>query len=263
MHMLRATAALALAMITLVAQGEVITVNGVYQGKDIYVTNPTATSGVGFCIFEVLVNNQTTKDEVNSSSFAVDLSVWGFKKGDPIQLVFRCKEKCDVRLVNPEFFYPTSTFSIESIKLSNEGLLEWTTLKEGISLPYRVEQFRWNKWINVGEVLGIGEPVSCKYSIKVNLTSGLNIFRVLQTDWKGQHYSQEVRIDSPVKAVGINNVKFGQTLELTAETDYELYSEFGNLVLKGRGQSINTAALSKGVYYLSYDNKPGVRVERK
>ncbi|MFM7310309.1 MAG: hypothetical protein ACKOZY_06855 [Flavobacteriales bacterium] len=253
----------ALTMISLIVEAEVITVNGVYQGKDVYVTNPTTSSGVGFCIFEVLVNNQPSKDEVNPSSFAVDLRVWGFKKGDPVQLVFRCKEKCDVRLVNPESFYPTSTFNIESIKLSNEGLLEWITTKEGIALPYYVEQFRWNKWINVGEALGIGEPVSCKYSIQVNLTSGLNIFRVLQTDWKGQHYSQEVRIESPVKAVGINNVKFGQTLELTAETDYELYSEFGNLVLKGRGQSINTAALSKGVYYLSYDNKPGVRVERK
>jgi hypothetical protein len=261
--MMKAIACSAFTILTLVMHGEVIVVNGVYQNHDVYVTNPMTASGVGFCIFEVLVNNQATKDEVNSSSFAIDLSVWGFKKGDPVQLVFRCKEKCDVRIVNPEYFYPTSTFTIESIQLSNDGLLEWTTQKESIALMYVIEQFKWNKWIRVGESLGIGEPISCKYSNRVHLTSGVNIFRVYQTDWKGQHFSQEVKVESARPAVTIKNPKFNQNLELSAETDYELYSEFGNLVLSGRAQVINTSSLSKGVYYLSYDNKPGVRVERK
>ncbi|HEY8404629.1 MAG TPA: hypothetical protein VIK71_08470, partial [Flavobacteriales bacterium] len=52
------------------AMAEVVIINGIYQGKDLYVKNPVTSSGIGFCIFEVLVNGNITSDEVNSPAFA-------------------------------------------------------------------------------------------------------------------------------------------------------------------------------------------------
>jgi len=44
-----------------------ITVEGTYQGKNLYVQNPFAEGGVGFCVYEVVVNGKPTTDEVQSS----------------------------------------------------------------------------------------------------------------------------------------------------------------------------------------------------
>jgi hypothetical protein len=35
---------------------------GTFQGENLYVKNPFAASGVGFCVYEVTVNGQTTTD---------------------------------------------------------------------------------------------------------------------------------------------------------------------------------------------------------
>ena len=87
-------------------RAEVIILSGVYQGKDLYVKNPLTSGGVGFCIFEVLVNGQITNDEVNSPSFAIDLGAFAFALGTPLELTLRCKEDCPVKIINPEAIYP-------------------------------------------------------------------------------------------------------------------------------------------------------------
>jgi capsular polysaccharide biosynthesis protein len=50
-----------------------ILLEGTYQGKNVYVQNPFASNGVGFCVYEVRVNDQITTDEIGSSAFEVDL----------------------------------------------------------------------------------------------------------------------------------------------------------------------------------------------
>ena len=46
----------------------VIVLTGSYQGKNLYVQNPFAGSGIGFCVFEVTVNGEISTDEINSSA---------------------------------------------------------------------------------------------------------------------------------------------------------------------------------------------------
>ncbi|MFB0961855.1 MAG: hypothetical protein QMB20_11690, partial [Flavobacteriales bacterium] len=65
----------------------VFVLEGVYQGRDLYVQNPFSEEGVGFCIYEVTVNGIVTSDEINSSAFAVDLSMYEFINGDDIVTV--------------------------------------------------------------------------------------------------------------------------------------------------------------------------------
>ena len=38
---------------------------GTYQGENLYVKNPFAATGVGFCVYEVTVNGMTSTDEIN------------------------------------------------------------------------------------------------------------------------------------------------------------------------------------------------------
>ena len=59
----------------------VIVLEGHYQGKNLYVQNPFAGSGVGFCTFEVTINGEVTTDEVNSSAFEIDFANFQMKVG--------------------------------------------------------------------------------------------------------------------------------------------------------------------------------------
>lgn len=245
------------------ATAEVIIISGVYQGKDLYVKNPMTADGSGYCVFEVLVNGQVTADQLNSASFAVDLATWKLNPGDALEIVLRCKENCEVKILNPEVIYPNSTFEITSLTVSPTGGMEWTTEKESVPLAFVIEQFRWNKWIKVGEIKGQGKPETCRYNFPVNLHSGLNTFRIYQMDYKGQHTSDEYKIESTTPEIKIKSLKISNAIEFSAITDYEVVSEFGTLITSGRGPSIDASKFFKGKYYVSYDNKVGAIVEKK
>ncbi|MBL0314258.1 MAG: hypothetical protein IPP69_00265 [Flavobacteriales bacterium] len=254
---------ISLMLLSVLAYSEVVVISGIYQGKDLYVKNPITTSGIGYCIFEVLVNGNITSDEVNSPAFAVDLAVWSLKQGEPVEIVLRCKENCDVKIINPEVIYPNSTFEVATMDLTPDGLLTWSTTKESSSIPYIVEQFRWNRWIKVGEVIGLGKPEENKYSFQAKLHSGQNTFRVYQLDYKGQRTSQEIKVTSNTKEVLIKNNRVSSSIDFSEETDYEIYSEYGALVKAGRGSTVDASKFFKGKYYVSFDNKGGIIVEKK
>ena len=51
-----------------------INIEGNFMGKNIFVTNPYKSSNnVGFCVTEVFVNGKLTTDEIQQSSFEIDL----------------------------------------------------------------------------------------------------------------------------------------------------------------------------------------------
>jgi hypothetical protein len=250
-------------ILTSSAFSEVIIISGIYQGKDLYVKNPLTVDGSGYCVFEVLVNGQVTADQLNSASFAVDLATWKLNPGDALEIVLRCKENCEVKILNPEVIYPNSTFEITSLTISPTGGMEWTTEKESAPLTFVIEQFRWNKWIKVGEIKGQGKPESSRYNYPVNLHSGLNTFRIYQMDYKGQHTSEEFKVESTGQEIKIKSLKVSNSIEFSGITDYEVVSEFGTLVTSGRGPSIDASKFFKGKYYVNYDNKVGAIVEKK
>lgn len=247
----------------LLAQAEVVVISGVYQGKDLYVKNPLTGSGVGYCVFEVLVNGSITSDEINSPAFAVDLAAWGLKLNDAVEVVLRCKEKCEVKIINPEVIYPNSTFEIVSMSVTPLGMLTWLSKGESAPIPYIVEQFRWNRWVKVGETIGLGKSDKNEYSFQALLHSGTNTFRVYQMDHKGQRTSQEVKVESATPAVNIKSTKIVNSIDFSAETDFEIYSEYGALVKSGRATTVDSSKFFKGKYYISFDNKGGVIVEKK
>ena len=250
-------------LFTISANAEVIIISGIYQGKDLYVKNPMTTDGSGYCVFEVLVNGQVTADQLNSASFAVDLATWKLDLGDALEIVLRCKEDCEVKILNPEVIYPNSTYQITACTISPSGDMVWSTEKESAPLNFVIEQFRWNKWIKVGEVKGLGKPEECKYNFPVNLHSGLNTFRIYQMDYKGQHTSDEYKVESATAEIKIKSLKVSNSIDFSAITDYEVVSEFGTLITSGRGQAIDASKFTKGRYYVSYDNKVGAIVEKK
>jgi hypothetical protein len=56
----------------LTSSAGVIVLEGNFQGKNLFIQNPFSEAGVGFCVFEVTVNDQIATDEINSSAFELD-----------------------------------------------------------------------------------------------------------------------------------------------------------------------------------------------
>ncbi|MCE3259343.1 MAG: hypothetical protein K0S12_984 [Bacteroidetes bacterium] len=209
-----------------------LVVEGKYQNKNVYVQNAFNSNGVGFCAQEIKVNGKITTDETNSSAFEIDLASLQLKYGENVTIEIIHKDGCTPKVLNMEDLKPKPTFEILAMNVSPTGLLKWTAKNETGSLPYIIEQFKWNKWIPIGEVDGIGSPENHEYTFQVALHSGENKYRVKQK--------------------GIAKANTG--IDFNAETGYEVYDAYGVVVKKGFGKQIKTDNLPKGQYYLCYDN---------
>lgn len=251
-------------------QGGVIILEGNYQGKNLYVQNPFGNGGVGFCVTEVLVNGNVTTDETQSSAFEIDFKPHNLKVGDKVEVKIKHKADCKPKVLNPEVLKPKSTFDVIDIKLAGDGTLNWKTQNETGKLAFVVEQFRWNKWVKVGEVDGVGTPGQNSYTFKVALHSGKNQVRVKQTD-----YSNQPRTSKPAEATSPScEIEFFPQRASTvinfvcttdkkpAETMYEMFDQYGNTIKRGFGDKVDVSNLPKGPYYLNYDSKTGEFVKK-
>lgn len=233
-----------------------LVIEGVFQGKNLIIYNPFAATGVGFCIFEVSVNGNVITDEINSTSFEIDLAYFRLKKGDAVKVVIKHKDGCRPKIVNPHVLRPAATFTTTAITVDRTGALKWTTIEESAALPFYIQQFRWNKWIRIGIVQGKGNPGANNYSYKVNLHSGINKFRVMQLNYNNQpRYSLEAEYNNRLMAkVTFEPAKPKKNIIFSVETNYEIYDYYGKLRMKGYGRMIDLSKLEKGDYFLQYDN---------
>jgi len=242
-----------------------IVLEGNYQGKNLYVRNPFAGSGVGFCTYEVTVNGSVTTDEWNSSAFEVDLSLHNLDLGDHIVVVIKHKDDCAPKVLNPEVLNPKSTFETQSISISNDGVLKWSTTNEAGVLAYIVEQYRWNKWVYVGEVEGaVRTGAVNNYSFKITPHSGENKLRVKQVDYTAvPRYSPTATYMSSKPVVDFNPKKIEDKIDFTSETMFEVFDIHGNIVKKGYSDKIDATNLKKGLFYLNYDNATSEFMKKK
>jgi len=243
------------------SQGGVLILEGNYQGKNLYVQNPFGSGGVGFCVSEVLVNGNITTDETNSSAFEIDFKAHNLVIGEKIEVKIKHKEDCKPKVLNPEVLKPKSTFEIVSMTVDKDGGVKWSTKSETGKLSFAIEQFRWQKWVKVGEVEGVGTTAINNYSFKVSKHSGKNQIRVRQTDYTGQpRLSKPVDFTSDVPDIIFAPSKVAKEITFYAgqtpyETMYEIYDQFGNIVKRGFGSVVDVSGLTKGAYFINFDNK--------
>ena len=248
--------------------GGIIILEGNYQGKNLYIQNPFGSNGVGFCVSEVEVNGNKTTDEVNSSAFEIDMKPHKLNIGDKVEIKIYHKEDCKPKVLNAEVLKPKSTYEVVSMSVEKDGTFNWSTKSETGKLPFAIEQFRWNKWVKVGEIEGKGTPVTNDYTFKIVPHSGKNQVRIRQTDYSGQpRLSKAAEFVSDIPEISFAPMKASKDINFVSkgkpiETMYEIYDQYGNVVKKGFGDKIDVSNLPKGGYFLNYDNKMGEFVKK-
>lgn len=247
---------ISLILSSLVSKASILVVEGKFQNKNIYIQNSFGSSGVGFCATEIKVNGRITTDEVNSSAFEIDLAAMNIKAGDKVTIEIAHKNDCMPVVLNPEVLKPRPTFEIISMNINSAGVLKWTAKNETGSLPYVIEQYKWNKWVHVGEVQGEGTANNHDYSFQVTTHSGENKFRVKQAGLGvASKVSNAVILNAMTEKPSYSLSKEGKSIQYSYETFFEVYDVFGTIVKKGYGNQTNIENLPKGKYYLCYDNQ--------
>src|SRR3954471_15268048 len=209
----------------------VLILEGKYQSKNLYVQNGYAGNGVGFCTYEIRINGKISSDEINSSAFEIDFEASNIKLGASVIVEIKYKDDCMPKILNPDDIKPKATFDVVDIAITKAGLLSWSTKNETGSLPYIVEQFRWNKWIPVGEVQGAGLTTVNNYSFQTTAHSGENKFRVKQKGLGNLvRLSPNVTFTSTLKQPTFALQSDAQSIAFSNETMSEVYDAFGNIV---------------------------------
>jgi hypothetical protein len=238
-----------------------LSIEGSYQGKNLYVQNPASEDGFGFCVTKVTVNNNIMPGGVGRSAFEIDFSLFNISVGEDVFIVIEHGDGCTPKILNPEVLLPRSTFEVADMAVGTDGSVKWTTTGEQGELPFVVEQYRWSKWVSAGEVDGTGKEGPSTYEFKVTPHSGENKVRVIQKDHSGtKRKSPEKSFESDVEPVKMSPTKVKVDIKFTAngeptETKYEIYDAYGNIVKKGFSSKVNCENLRKGAYYINFDNK--------
>lgn len=239
-----------------------LSIEGSYQGKNLIVQNPEDPDGFGYCATKVTVNGNIMPGGIGQSAFEIDFSYFSLKIGQQVFIVIEHGSGCTPKILNPEVLLPKSTFKIADILISSSGKLSWRTTDEDGKLPFIIEQYRWNKWVDVGQVQGKGKSGGInQYEFQVVAHSGQNTVRVVQVDHTGaKRTSKEVKFMSSLPDIKKTPIKVKKEITFTAgeqpiETKYEIYDAYGNIVKKGFGASVNCSNLVKGAYYINFDNK--------
>jgi hypothetical protein len=232
------------------------TITGNYFGKNLYITNPTVENTSSYCISKITVNDKIIGDELLSNSLEIDFALYGITQNDPVTIKIDYTKGCKFKIVNPEVLQAKSTFAFTTSKADKTGKLIWT-VKGEINSSFTVEQFRWNKWLTIGDV-DINDTVHKNmYSFEIKPHYGQNLFRVSHTDVNGNTtYAKVIKYRSATaKEVMLASLKVTNQLDFSAETMYEIFDEKGNFISDGYSLSVDITDLPKGKYWVNYDNK--------
>jgi hypothetical protein len=236
---------------------DTLVIQGHYNGKNLYILNPSSGSDTSFCVKKVMVNNQPTNDEIHSNSFEIDFSQLNLQNGAIVKICISYSKGCKPKIVNPDVLQLISNFAFINAKIDKTSKLIWT-VKGELNNSFTIEQFRWNKWMTISEVDIMDTVKKNVYSFEIKPHYGINEFRISHTDEKGNTvYSKLIKYHAPpaVKEIFLTSSKVTDDIVFTGETAYEIFDDKENFISDGYATQFSITDLPKGKYIVNYDNK--------
>jgi hypothetical protein len=191
--------AIALLMLQSATQAKVITLEGTYQGDNIFIYNPFDSSRGVFHVKFILVNSIQVQ-QYRTTALEIDLSK--HELGDYVFIQISVDEtdrfaidlkldQSQVKVMNPDALRSKSTFEVVYIDV-NQEMIKWTTKNEETQEPYVIERFQNNRWIPVGKVIARGSEGYNNYKYRVkHLNTGCT-YRIKQRDLSNYAYTDPV-----------------------------------------------------------------------
>jgi len=241
---------------------ERLSIEGYFQGNNVYIENPANADGFGFCINKISVNGDLVPAATGNEVVAINLKLLNLKIGSPVLIIIYHESGCKPMFINPEVLRTKSTFKIIDINIDRNGKLEFKTINEQGKLPFLIEQYKWDKWVKIGEISGNGSKSEQNYSFLISPHSGENKIRISQIDNTNSIRSSKTTTflskmpevyKSPTKVK--TQINFYTAESNIIKTRFEIFDAYGNILKKGYNHLVDCSNLVNGLYYINYDNK--------
>jgi len=243
--------------LTFSVYAQVITLDGVYRGKDIFVQNPFLGAEGSFCIDYIRVNEIKVIDAPSTSAVKIDLS--GFTIDAKIAIEIHHHGGCLPKILNPEVLDVGSVFKYLQIT-ADDASISWVTTGEmpgdGVYVLYKL---KLDGWIAIKNISGKGNLDNNQYSVGINHYSGDNRFKLSYKYDGTETVSDEFEFYSdlePITYYPEGNVY--NMISLSRVTDYVIKNYEGEILLKGVGQDINVEPLPYGEFTLILENRENI-----
>jgi hypothetical protein len=184
------TASFLLLVLSCVKASDTITVKHTYQGKNIFIKNPSLKGSGSFCTIKVLVNDSTVLDTIATSAYEINLSYLRVNATAKIQIVHH--RECKPLVMLPIICFPSRAFQFSSLNITEK---EWgfTTKGEAKNETILVESFRNRTWVLVKELSCKGSALLNNYTFPAQNISGTNKVRIKHVNGDGYiTYSKEI-----------------------------------------------------------------------
>lgn len=231
-------------------QAAEFTLTGNYYGKNLYVKN-YVKDPAQFCAIAVTVNSRQLGAGINSSDFEINFDVLGVAWGEKVTVKIEHKEGCKPEVINPEVLRPVPGGTFIYTK-ADKNAINWTTIGESGPFPFQVQQYKWDRWVTVGEIMGEGKADTAQYKYEVNHLNGANLYRIYQSDPASGRFivSDDIKIRSSNPVISFD---LGKTSIIFSDvTQYEIYNSDGEIVDSGEAKEVDVSDLPKGEYHLAY-----------
>lgn len=242
-------------------KGQEIIIKGTYQGKNLYVLNTALDLSKDiFCIDAVYVNDILTEDEIKSNSFEIDFTNLKIAMGQAVTVKILHKTDCKPEIINANVLEASKYFTFTPPKIDKKtSKLCWSINGNIDDNPFIVEQYRWQKWVTVGEIQTKDSVSGNNYSFEPKFNSKQNIFRIRHVDKSGnEKISKDCKYFSKDEELYLLSNRVSDWLYFSSETLYEVFDEKGNFILDGYGKEVNFSDIEKGKYWVNYDNRTEV-----
>lgn len=238
-------------MYCVAASAAEINLAGNFYGKNLYVKN-YVKDPEQFCTVAVTVNSVKLGNQINSSSYEINFGQLGVSWGEKVNIKIEYKDGCKPEVINPEVLKPVPSASFVSARADKKSI-NWTTIGESGPFNFQIHQYKWDRWVTVGEIMGEGKMDTAHYTFEVKHLNGPNVYRIYQSDpVSGKSIvSDDIKIRSSNPVITFSMEK-GNVIKFSDVTQYEIYNADGELIEKGEGAEVETSSLPKGEYYIGY-----------
>ncbi len=232
---------------------------GTYQGKNLYINNPSNAYDSEYSIIKATLNGRPLAN-IKSSNFMVNFRGMYLGKYIKIELTYRTKGFPAPQILNPTSIRSSSSFQLIGNVEIDEDQMTWKTKYENSEEPYIIERDLgtglWSDWVLVGTVVGKGSRDYNEYRFALDHLSGANKYRIKQRDGMYQYsYIPPVNFTSTKAPITLAESSVTSKLKLSSKVAYEIYDGFGRLITKGHGKVIDISAIRTGTYFIRIENK--------
>lgn len=235
--------------------------SGIYYEQNAYIKNPSMESG--FSVQGITINGRSANADINTGLIVVDFTKNGLKSGDQFTLLIKYTDSDVPVIINRNAFASASTFELVSAKIELEdGTTKLhLTIKDEISpMPFYVDQYRANKWVRIGAIIGKGGQEEKEYTLPFSCMPGENKLKIYQINSDETQRFRDITLESPNKEVielkKIVQNKKAKEIIFTGSTEYIIVDNtHGNTKMRGNASNVDIAPLKKGKYFVSYEGK--------